>query len=101
MGYNGYDNRRGGYNGYNNRSYRNNGYNGYRGYNNPGYQPQQDPFQNPGFPFDIGQVVIHKATKEELTVIRFGREQIECRLPNLSSEWFYVHELEPKDNSSK
>jgi len=99
MAYNGYDNRRGGGNyrgNYRDNGYRNDygrgGYNDRGGYYpNQGYQPQPQDF-----PCDIGQVVIHKYTGEELTVIRFGREQVECRLPNLSSDWFYIHELEAK-----
>lgn len=106
--YNGYPNR-GGYNnngGYRNNNYRNNGnYNNYggpgpQGYQQ-GYQPQPDPMENPGFPYEIGQVVRHKTTNEELTVIRYGREQLECRLPNLTSQWFYVYELEPIDQPKK
>ena len=103
--YNGYPNNRrnNGYRnnnyGYNNNSYNNNyGNPGPQGYN---YQPQPDPMENPGFPYEIGQVVRHKTTNEELTVIRYGREQLECRLPNLTSQWFYVYELEPIDAQKK
>lgn len=61
------------------------------------YNPNQDfnKFNNPNMPFEIGQRVMHRATKTELTVISYGREQIECRLPDLRSDWFYLHELEP------
>lgn len=97
MSYNPYNNRNGYGGGYRNNNYgggyRNNNYGG----NYQGYQPQQDRFQNPGFPFDIGQVVRHKTTGQELTVISYGREQIECRLPDLTSQYFYVHELESID----
>ena len=104
--YNGYPNNR------NRDRYPNNGYYPrYDNYGGPGpqgyppYQPQRDPMENPGFPFDIGQVVRHKTTNEELTVIRYGREQLECRLPNLTSQWFYVYELEaiesPTNGSKK
>lgn len=102
MGYNNYDNRRGGYGG----GYRRD--NGYRDnfdnrrFNNDGYRPEYQPAPSyqpaDNFPFGIGQVVIHKSTGEELTVIRFGREQVQCRLPNLSSEWFYIHELDVKED---
>lgn len=46
-------------------------------------------------PFSINQPVKHIATGVKLSVIRIGREQIECRKPDLSSEWFYEYELEP------
>lgn len=61
------------------------------------YPPHQDfnRFNNPNMPFEIGQRVMHRATQTELTVISYGREQIECRLPDLRSDWFYLHELEP------
>lgn len=76
------------------------------GYNQGGYPPRGgygvprgrqpfDPFHNPNIPFEIGQKVIHTATGLELSVIRFGREQVECRKPDLSSAWFYAYELEP------
>lgn len=46
-------------------------------------------------PYEINQPVKHIATGIKLSVIRIGREQIECRKPDLSSEWFYDYELEP------
>lgn len=46
-------------------------------------------------PYEINQPVKHAATGIRLTVIRYGREQVECRKPDLSSEWFYLYELEP------
>lgn len=45
-------------------------------------------------PFEINQPVRHIATGVRLTVIRYGREQVECRKPDLSSEYFYLYELE-------
>lgn len=97
MGYNdnyrrgGYD--RGGYRDYD-RGY-DRGYDRQRG----GYPPPQtdynDKFNNPSFPYQIGQKVIHKATGIELTVISYGREQLECRKPDLGTVWCYVHELDP------
>ena len=79
----GYD-RRGGYND------RRGGYDrGYdRGYDN-GYDAR------PNFPYEIGQKVVHKATGMELSVINYGREQLECRKPDLGTVWCYVHELAP------
>ena len=49
-------------------------------------------------PYEINQPVRHIATGVKLTVIRYGREQIECRKPDLSAEWFYLYELEPISN---
>lgn len=76
----GYDDRRGGYDdrrggGYNRRDF--------------------DRFSNPGSQFDIGQKVVHIATGLELSVISFGREQIECRKPDMSTVWVYEHEIAP------
>lgn len=98
MGYRDYDR---GYNnrGYNNRGYDNRGYNdrGYdrRDYNDRGYDNRRDYNDRPDFPFAIGEKVIHKATGTELYVINYGREQLECRKPDLGTAWFYVHELTP------
>ena len=79
-GYDGrYDDRRGG---------------GYGNYNRRDF----DRFSNPGSQFDIGQKVIHIATGTELSIISFGREQIECRKPDLSTVWVYEHEISPIDN---
>lgn len=76
-------NDRGGYNGYNSRGQ---GYNDRdRGYNDRSYDR----------PFNIGDPVKHRATGTILYVISFGREQIECRKPDLSAEYFYEHELAP------
>ena len=33
----------------------------------------------------------------ELSVISFGREQIECRKPDLDTVWVYEYEIEPMD----
>ena len=80
MGFNGYNNnRRGGYN--NNRGGYNRGYD--RGYDN-----------GRRFMFDIGQKVVHRGSGTELIIINYGREQYECRKPDLTSAWFYEHELE-------
>lgn len=46
-------------------------------------------------PFEINQPVRHIATGIKLIVIKYGREQIECRKPDLSAEYFYDYELEP------
>jgi len=88
---------------------------GYRGPRQPQYnpyppQPQYDNYQenyrmpfdkedrDHNFPYEIGQKVVHKATGIELFVISFGREQIECRKPDLTTGWFYVHELAPAES---
>lgn len=96
---------------YNNRGGWNNGYGGgpNRGgynngprYNNNGWGNRNDNYDNRNngpqqgeFEFDLGQPVRHIATGLKLSVIKFGREQIECRTPDLRSEYFYPHELEP------
>lgn len=81
----GYD-RRGGY-----------GDRGYGGGWGGGYEGRRDfnRFDNHGSQFDIGQKVLHIATGTELSVIGFGREQIECRKPDLNTVWVYEHEIEP------
>ena len=87
MGYNN-NFRRGGYNrgGYNN------------GYNRGGYDRQ---YQQPRhMRYDVGQRVIHRASGIELTIVRLGREQYECRKPDLSTGWFYENELDPMDVSA-
>lgn len=102
-----YDNRNGGRNNNRQRPYNGGGW----GSPPPGYRDDRPPYppyqsggwsgpqpcydQGPQYPFEIGQMVRHKATGTELSVIRFGREQLECRMPDLSSNWFYPHELEP------
>lgn len=93
-----YDDRRGGYNrgGYNDRRGYNDRYNDNGRYDDRGgYNSPRDRFQNNGFRYEIGQKVRHIATGLELSVISFGREQIECRLPDLSASYFYESELEP------
>ena len=89
MYYNDDRNRRNG--GYNESRRNDCGYNGYGprgGYDNRGRE-QMD------CPYEINQPVRHVATGIKLTVIRYGREQVECRKPDLSSKWFYLYELEP------
>lgn len=68
-----------------------------RGYNNRGFRGNNyDNYDRvTEGPFKINQNVRHIATGIKLTVIRYGREQVECRKPDLSSEWFYLYELEP------
>lgn len=77
---------------YNDRDYR-------RGYDRPRYDDRRGGYDNQDQPrqfrFDIGQKVIHTATGTELSVVRFGREQLECRKPDLSTVWLYEYELEP------
>lgn len=51
---------------------------------------------NPGtFSLELGDLVRHRTTGLEMTVIRFGREQVECRIhADMSPNWFYESELE-------
>lgn len=86
-----------GYNGNRNNNRNNGGYNNNRGgngswgnnnYNNDGYN-------NNYYPYEINEPVRHIATGTKLIVISYGREQIECRKPDLSAEYFYPYELEP------
>lgn len=101
------NNRNNGY--YNNGGYNNNRNNGYnnnrsndRGYNNSRNNnwgndyDDRDRFQDQRpRPFEINQAVRHIATGVRLIVISYGREQIECRKPDLSADYFYEYELEP------
>lgn len=96
------DRRRGGYDRPRYDDRRDYGYDrGYdRGYDHPRYDDRRGnydngPQQERQFRFDIGQKVIHTATGMELSVVRFGREQLECRKPDLSTVWLYEYELEP------
>ena len=52
------------------------------------------------FRFEIGEKVIHVASGLELSVISYGREQLECRKPDLTTGWFYEHELESISSGS-
>lgn len=88
----GYYDRRGG-GGYDRRGYDNRGYDRGPSYSGPDF----DKFHNPNSKFDIGQKVIHNATGIELSIISFGREQIECRKPDLDTIWVYEHEISPMD----
>ena len=79
------------------------GYNG-RGYDNRGGSYDnygRDNYQQNNTPFQLGDIVRHVGTGTKLIVINFGREQIECRTPDLRSEYFYIHELEPWDDSQQ
>lgn len=101
--------------GYNDNYYRNdsrrynNGRGGDRGYNGCGYDNRgggydnygRDNYQQNNTPFQLGDIVRHVGTGTKLIVINFGREQIECRTPDLRSEYFYIHELEPWDDSQQ
>jgi len=104
-GYNNYD-RRGGYDrGYDRRdSGYDRGYDRRDNYRNNNYNdagPSTGFNPNPqAFPFDIGQKVRVKFTGAEVSIIRFGREQIECRCPDHSSQWFYIYELEAIEGDS-
>ena len=83
----GYEDRRGGYG---DRGYDYDDRRGGGGYGRGGYDEPQRQFR-----FDIGQKVIHTATGQELSVVRHGREQLECRKADLSTVWLYEYELEP------
>lgn len=68
--------------------------NGFRPNNNrPARQAIQHYYQ-------IGDQVIHTQTQTPMTVIRLGNEQVECRLPNLTSGWFFEHELHLPDGQT-
>lgn len=98
---------------YNNRDYddRNRGYNRDRDYDRGGRNDRRDYDRgrddrrdfndNRNRPFAINEPVRHKATGFRLIVISYGREQIECRKPNLESEYFYEYELEPWTGKSE
>ena len=86
----------------NNRNYNNGGYNNNnRNYNNGGYNNNQNynnGYDNNNYidrPYEINEPVRHIATGVKLIVINYGREQVECRKPDLSADYFYLHELEP------
>lgn len=86
---NNYNNERdntGGYSRRNNRGYREDTRGGYNNCGN---------FMN--HPYELNQPVRHIATGTRLIVINYGREQIECRKPDLTAEYFYEYELEPID----
>ena len=99
MAYNNYNN------GYNNG--RNNG--NFNNRNNGGWNNNHNYNNNGSFndsncgnrPYDLNQPVRHIATGVKLIVINYGREQVECRKPDLSSDYFYLHELEPFDGKEE
>lgn len=75
---------------YNDNGRRQNGYNDRR-YNEGGYRDGGAI----NCPYQINQTVRHIATGIKLVVIKVGREQVECRKPDLGADWFYLYELEP------
>lgn len=105
-------------NGYNNNGYRNNG-GGYRGgyqqnggfnndfrNNNGGYRNNNNYRQrNEQFVqlnYQIGDRCRVRGTDIEVTIIRLGREQYECRImSDLRTEWFYENELELMSDDSQ
>lgn len=100
MGY--YDNRgnrgpyRGGYDNYG----RNNNYGGGRydqrpQYSDPGYDRSRGYDDQPARKYNVGDVLRIVDTDVIVRVIHLGREQYECRLPDLRTQYFYEHELEP------
>lgn len=53
-------------------------------------------------PFKINQIVRHIGTGVKLVVIGYGREQVKCRKPDLSADYFYIYELEEiKEDDNK
>ena len=70
------------------------------GYDRPPYDDRRgrnygydEPVNN--FKFSVGQKCFLKDFPDTVvSVIRTGREQYECRLPDLNTQWFYEHELE-------
>lgn len=87
------------YNNYNNNGYNNGGRNNgnFNNRNNSGWNNNQNGYFNNDRPYELNQPVRHIATGVKLIVINYGREQVECRKPDLSSDYFYLHELEPFD----
>ena len=98
---------------YNNNNYNNGGYNrNNNNRNNGSWNNNQNYNSNPNFnqgfngqqgydrPYEINQPVRHIATGVKLIVINYGREQVECRKPDLSADYFYLHELEPYDDEN-
>lgn len=80
------------YGGPRNRDY-GGGYDDRRGYNNDRGYRDYAPQNN--FKFSVGQQCYLKQFPDTVvTIIRCGREQYECRLPDLRTDWFYEHELE-------
>lgn len=101
----------------------NNNWNDRRGYNNYGGGGRRRPPQNwdsrdsrdyGGYPpenrgyggysndvslkYNIGQrCKLVNFPDTIVAIIRLGREQYECRLPDLTTQWFYENELEPVD----
>lgn len=94
--------RRGGYNRGYDRGYNNRGYD--RGYDRPNYDHGYDDrgYEAPPAPpkFADGQKVIVISTGEEVTVLRKGREQYECRLKDYRVFWFYESELAAIDDTT-
>lgn len=76
-----------------NYSRNNGGWNNNQGYNNNGNYSDK--------PYELNQPVRHIATGIKLIVINYGREQVECRKPDLTSDYFYLHELEPFDSKDE
>lgn len=85
---------RGGWNGGGwGRNFNQGGWNGGGGWGAPSAGPDRR------FQYDIGQKVIHSATGMELSIIGYGREQLECRKPDMGVVWVYEHEIEPMTNA--
>ena len=76
----------------NNYPPRDNYYNGRGGYQQPMQYDDRPPILN----YPIGTKCTSKSFPDiTVSIIRLGNEQYECRLPDLRTEWFYEHELEP------
>lgn len=77
-----------------NTGYRPNNWNNDRGSGRQDFRPNQCYDNSAPRQFNAGDDVIHKQTGIKMRVVKLGREQYECRKPDLSSEYFYEDELE-------
>ncbi len=73
------------------------GYGNRRGYGGDDGREYYDKYNGPvqNCPYQINQTVRHIGTGAKLIVIKIGREQVECRKPDLGADWFYLYEIEP------
>lgn len=91
-------NYRGGYQQNGGYDYRNNNGSGYR--NNNNYRQRNEQFVQ--LNYQIGDRCRVRGTDIEVTIIRLGREQYECRImSDLRTEWFYENELELMSDDSQ
>lgn len=59
-------------------------------------QPQYDDKRYPNLDIPLGTKCRVLTSKDNIivTIIKYGREQYEVRMPDLTVNWFYPHELE-------